>query len=101
MDMKSRRLAAVAVAFVGLLLSQAVRGDSLADRAPADAIGFVSWAGADALGASYSNSHLKGLIDTFNLPALISQKMEEEAAKRGDDPDKAAAHKMAQAWVAE
>src|ERR1035437_2621253 len=31
--------------------------DPLAARAPADAVAFVSWAGADALGKGYEDSH--------------------------------------------
>jgi hypothetical protein len=96
--MKNRRLAAVAVAFVGLLLSQAVRGDSLADRAPADAIGFVSWAGSDALGKSYNNSHLKGLVETFKVPELIAQSIDKKASQE-TDPDKKAQQQAAKDMI--
>jgi len=42
----------------------------LADRIPADAIVYVGWKGADALGPAYDASHLKAVIDASNLCEL-------------------------------
>jgi hypothetical protein len=84
--MKSRKCVSVALGLVGLLLAQAVRAETLADRAPADAIGFAAWAGAENLGTAYQQSHLKGFIETLNLPEIIAREMQKEAEKNAANP---------------
>jgi hypothetical protein len=93
--MKKKRFLPLAVVLAALSFATNLRADTLADRAPADAVGFVSWAGTDALGKGYEQSNLKKLIETLNLQPFIAAKFEEEMNKV-DDPQKKADSKAAQ-----
>ena len=42
----------------------------LADQVPGDAVAYIGWAGADALGPAYQASDLSAFLDHSNLPAL-------------------------------
>ncbi len=64
------------------------RAQVLADRVPADAVAYAGWAGSDALGPAYDASHLKTFIETFNLPGLVSQRLQ-AATARVNDPGNA------------
>src|SRR5436190_20416200 len=55
-----------------LLLATTLQAQPLADRIPADALLYAGWAGSDALAPAYANSHLKGVVDASNLPALFA-----------------------------
>jgi len=53
--------------------AQTARAQALADRVPSDALLYVAWAGADKLAPAYAQSHLKGVLDSSNLPELFSE----------------------------
>src|ERR1051325_8447626 len=83
-----KRVLPAAAILASLLLSLAARGESLANRVPADAVAFAQWQGGDALGKSYDSSKLKKFLDVLNLPDLLSRKFQEETDKQ--DPQKQA-----------
>jgi prepilin-type processing-associated H-X9-DG protein len=53
--------------------AQQSSAQALADRVPSDALLYVAWAGADKLAPAYAQSHLKGVLDSSNLPELFSE----------------------------
>ena len=64
------RLTVILGVLIFPLLAQA---QPLADRVPADAILYVGWQGTDSLGPGYDKSHLKAVLDSSNLPQLLTQ----------------------------
>src|ERR1035437_5497906 len=96
--MRKLRMISVAWVLAGLCWATQVRAGNLADRAPADAVGFMSWAGTAALGDAYQGSNLKGMLEALKLPELISRRMEEEL-KKTDDPQKQADQKAGREWI--
>ena len=69
-----------AACLIALLLPSSLFAQTLADRVPADAAVYIGWKGTDDLGAAYSDSHLKALVDASEIstfahdafPALVS-----------------------------
>ena len=68
-------VAAWLVVMAVLATAAAAPAQPLADRVPADAVVYVGWRGAEALGPGYATSHLKGVIDASSLPQLVSEAM--------------------------
>src|SRR5258705_9810756 len=48
-------------------------GQPMADRVPSDAVVYIGWQGSDSLGTPYEKSHLKGVIDSSNIPQFFSE----------------------------
>src|SRR5258706_13323397 len=67
-----RNLVVVAVVVVAGA-ARIAHAQALADRIPSDALLYVAWAGADKLAPAYAQSHLKGVLDSSNLPELFSE----------------------------
>src|SRR3954465_6959871 len=68
-----RNLVVVAVVMVAGAAARIAQAQPLADRIPSDALFYVGWAGADKLPPAYAQSHLKGVLDSSNLPELFSE----------------------------
>jgi prepilin-type processing-associated H-X9-DG protein len=68
-----RNLVVAMVVVAGALAAQQSRAQALSDRVPSDALLYVAWAGADKLAPAYAQSHLKGVLDSSNLPELFSE----------------------------
>ena len=67
--MSYRRIAFLALfLFCGFAFAQ-----PLADRVPSDAVVYIGWQGMDSLGTGYEKSHLKGVIDSSNIPQFFSE----------------------------
>jgi prepilin-type processing-associated H-X9-DG protein len=62
-----------ALALALAVLAVPARSQPLADRAPEDTIAYIGWAGADAPGAGYDASHLKGVIQGSDLPKFFNE----------------------------
>jgi hypothetical protein len=69
------------------------RGESDADRVPADSVMYFHWAGAESLGAAYQGSHLKGMMDALQLSKFFAKRM--AATEKGNAGDAKAAMKKA------
>lgn len=83
--MRKLRDASAALLTLALLAGgQAARAETLADRVPADAIGYVGWAGTDALGPAYQGSNLKVMLDALKLEEFIQGKIDAEMARNED-----------------
>src|SRR5882757_1564916 len=67
-----QRLVVVSLVMVAAVVPAAL-AQPLADRIPSDALFYVGWAGAEKLGPAYAQSHLKGVLDSSNLPELFSE----------------------------
>ena len=61
-----------------------LRAEDTSSRIPADALLYIQWEGADALGPAYKLSHTKPLVDAFGLPKLIQQFISDQASKETD-----------------
>ena len=69
-----RRIAKPFAALIALLfLPTLAPAAPLADKIPGDAIIYAGWQGTDQLGAAYTNSNLKGVVDAMNLQDLMGQ----------------------------
>lgn len=60
----------IVVCVMALLAPAVVRGQTLAQSVPDDAIIYVGWAGTESYGDDYAASHLKALIDASQLRQL-------------------------------
>lgn len=60
------------VAFVAAV-ARPVEAVPLADRVPSSVIVFASWAGTDAIEASYGQTHTKALLDASESPAFLEE----------------------------
>src|SRR5215211_4925251 len=78
--------------FLALLLAaQICLAQPMADRVPSDAIVYIGWQGADSLGTPYDQSHLKGVIDSSNIPQFFSEFLPRVIERFGkDEPEDAA-----------
>ena len=54
-------------------VSAVARAQPLAERVPDDAMLYIGWAGADALGEAYKGSNLKGVLDNSRMRELFTQ----------------------------
>ena len=67
-----RPIVTAALATLPMLLSAArTDAQALADQVRGDAIGYVGWAGADALGPRYDKSHLKAVLEASSMPQFL------------------------------
>src|SRR5450631_2353882 len=83
-----RRSMVMAVAVAAVLApyaARSVRAQVLADRIPADAMVYMSWAGSDAVGGAYDASHLRGFLEALELPQFIAARVR-QAMDRQTDP---------------
>ena len=76
---------------VVLLCPVVALAQPMADRVPADALIYVGWRGAEAMGPDYDKSHLKGVIDASNLPQLFQELWPNLVARVGQEDVDAAA----------
>ncbi len=61
------------IAAVSLLVVAATAiGQPLSDRVPENAILYLGWQGTEAMPPTYTQSHLKGILDGSNLPAVFN-----------------------------
>jgi prepilin-type processing-associated H-X9-DG protein len=58
--------------FLLILSAGGAWAQPLADRVPSDALLYIGWAGSDKLGPAYAASHLKGVLDSSQIPELFS-----------------------------
>src|SRR3954471_12453863 len=63
----------------------------MADRVPADAMVYIGWRGTDSLGTPYEKSHLKGVIDSSNIPQFFSEFLPRVIERLGKEDAQAAA----------
>ena len=68
-----RRLPSVLAAVMALVLTGSAAAQPLADRVPGDAVLYVGWRGADALGESMKGSHLQGVLEKSGIPELVDR----------------------------
>jgi prepilin-type processing-associated H-X9-DG protein len=71
--MRLLRNLVVAMGLVASVGAQMAPAQPLADRVPSDALFYAGWAGAEKLAPAYAQSHLKGVLDSSNLPELFSE----------------------------
>ena len=71
--MPSSRVWVMLVGFSVLLSARPAAAQPLVDRVPSDALLYVGWAGSERLAPAFQGSHLKGLLDSSNLPQLFSE----------------------------
>src|SRR5688572_387726 len=74
-----------------LLTSTLALAQPLADRIPADAIVYIGWQGSESIGTPYEKSHLKGVLDSSNLPQLFTEFLPRAIEKAGQGDAQAAA----------
>src|SRR5258706_15694799 len=55
-----------------LVFASVAYAQPIAERVPSDAVVYVGWQGTESL-SGYENSHLKGVIDSSNLPQFFSE----------------------------
>ncbi len=60
------------VAMVLVLSAFGAMAQPLADRVPSDALLYVGWAGSEKLAPAYATSHLKGVLDSSEIPLLFT-----------------------------
>src|SRR5215211_3680236 len=78
--------------FLALLLAaQICLAQPMADRVPSDAIVYIGWQGSESLGTPYDKSHLKGVIDSSNIPQFFSEFLPRLIERVGKDDAQAAA----------
>ncbi len=97
--------AGLMAAVIGVLAAMPSMGraESFANRVPADAVAYFQWAGTDALGSAYSQSHAHGLLATLDLQKALEKLVATHAAKAHPDETDAqrqAREQMAEEWIA-
>ena len=80
----------LAVLFL-LVCSTFAFAQPLADRVPSDAVVYIGWQGADSVGTAYEQSHLKGVIDSSNIPQFFSEFIPRLIERLGKEDAQAAA----------
>src|SRR5258706_9253861 len=73
-----------------LVFASIVFAQPMVERVPSDAVVYVGWQGADSLNG-YENSHLKGVIDSSNLPQFFSEFLPRVIERVGKQDAQAAA----------
>jgi hypothetical protein len=58
---------------------------------PSDAVVYIGWQGSDSLGTPYEKSHLKGVIDSSNIPQFFSEFLPRLIERLGKEDAQAAA----------
>ncbi|HEV8606386.1 MAG TPA: DUF3352 domain-containing protein [Tepidisphaeraceae bacterium] len=74
-----------------LVFASVVLAQPMADRVPSDAVVYIGWQGGDSVGAGYEKSHLKGVIDSSNIPQFFSEFLPRVIERLGKDDAQAAA----------
>jgi len=84
------------LACIGVLVAPVLAmAQPLGDRVPENAIIYVGWQGGGAMPPAYEQSHLKGVLDASNVPALFNDfvpRLIQRVAK--DEPEAAAVMKL-------
>ena len=70
---RTRTFPAALVALAIALHARPAPAQPLADRAPADTVAYVGWAGAQSPGAGYPGSHLEGLVEGSDLAKFFNE----------------------------
>ena len=73
--MKRCRVISTLVALAILIVAPALKAAPLDDRIPKDAVIYAGWRGADALGAEYAESNLKGVVDSAGLGNYLQEQL--------------------------
>src|SRR6267142_6647843 len=73
-----------------LLVCDIAVAQPMADRVPSDAVVYIGWQGSDSLGTPYEKSHLKGVIDSSNIPQFFSEFLPRVIEHLGKDDAQAA-----------
>src|SRR5205823_7028673 len=73
-----------------LVFGSVTLAQPMAERVPADAVVYIGWQGTDSLNG-YENSHLKGVIDSSNLPQFFSEFLPRVIERVGKQDAQAAA----------
>lgn len=85
--MRIRHVALIVV----FLLSNLAVAQPMADRVPSDAVVYVGWKGSESLGTGYEKSHLKGVMDSSNIPQFFSEFLPRLIERMGKEDAQAAA----------
>jgi len=73
-----------------LVVASVALAQPMAERVPGDAVVYVGWQGTDSL-SGYEKSHLKGVIDSSNLPQFFSEFLPRVIERIGKQDAQAAA----------
>ncbi len=66
-----KRLPILLAAMALLICGASLRAQPLAERVPDDAMIYVGWSGAEDMGPGYEQSHLKAMMDSSQVRAMI------------------------------
>lgn len=91
MRMWGRSVVVVAVLAVSVLLGRPLSAASLADKTPDDALFFAQWAGAQAQGEKFQQSHLKKLLDEMDFQSILDDVLPRLMMKAENADDEIAA----------
>ncbi len=80
-----------ALILLTLLFASVAVAQPMADRVPSDAVVYIGWQGSDSVGSGYEKSHLKGVIDSSNIPQVFSEFLPRLIERLGKDDAQAAA----------
>ena len=78
-----------ALALLGLAAAAPAQAP-LAEVIPADALVYIGWQGTDALGPTYANSNMKGVVDALNVQAVLDAALKQAGLEAAKDPKKLA-----------